>query len=90
MHVKIDISADAENTLRQQWGDLDRAALEALLIESYRTGRVSVGFLAKVLEMGVIEADRWLAERGVPMNYGPEDFAADRRTIAELYPDAGR
>lgn len=90
MHVRIDISESAEAALRQEWGDLDRAAKEALLIESYRTGKVSLGFLAETLGMGVIEADRWLAERNVPLNYTYDDLQKDIATLAERFPELRR
>ena len=56
----------------------------ALLIESYRAGKISIGLLAQTLGMGVIEADAWLAERGVELNYSANDLAADRKALAEL------
>lgn len=62
-----------------QWTDLERTAKEALLIESFRTGKVSVGFLAETLGMGVIEAQTWLSRRGVPLNDSARDLDADRR-----------
>ena len=38
MHVNINISQEVEAVLRREWGDLDQAAKDALLIESYRAG----------------------------------------------------
>jgi hypothetical protein len=37
--------------------------------------------------MGVIEAQQWLADQGVPQNYGVEAFRADMRTIERLFPE---
>ena len=71
--------------MRAQWGDLEQAAKEALLAESYRQGKISIGFLAQTLGMGVIEAQRWLAQRGVPSNYSRQDFDADCRTLEKLF-----
>ena len=85
MSVTIDISKPAEDALRAEWGDLEQAAKEALLVESYRVGKISVGFLAEALGMGVIEADKWLLARGVSLNYSLEDFRADGRTGEELF-----
>lgn len=76
--------------LQAQWGDLSVAAKEALAIESYRTGRISLGVLAEMLDMGVIEADAWLAQRGVPLDYTPDDLAADRDDLAALFPEMRR
>jgi predicted HTH domain antitoxin len=85
MAVIIDIPKRIEDALRAEWGDLEQAARDALLIESYRSGKISIGFLAESLGIGVIEADRWLAERGVPLNYSAEDLEADRKTLGELF-----
>jgi predicted HTH domain antitoxin len=85
MSVMIKMSQPEEDALRAEWGDLEQAAKEALLIESYRQGKVSVGFLAQSLNMGVIEADQWLAERGVSLNYSRENLREDQRTIESLF-----
>jgi len=85
MSINIEIPKKSEEALRAEWGDLEQAAKEALLIESYRAGKVSVGFLAETLGMGVIEADQWLAKRGVPLNYSVDDLDADRKTLNDLF-----
>jgi predicted HTH domain antitoxin len=87
MHFDIRIPDEVVDALQAGWGDLPRAAKEALAIESYRTGRISLGVLAEMLEMGVIEADAWLANRGVPMNYSEQDLESDRRDLATLFPE---
>lgn len=78
MSVTIDLPTRLEERLRVQWGDLPRAAKEALAIESYRMRKISIGLLAEMLGMGVIEADGWLKERGVDLPYNDEDLADDR------------
>jgi predicted HTH domain antitoxin len=86
MAITLNLSADVEAQLKQVWGDdLPRAALEALLIESYRRGEVSVGRIASILGMGVIEADAWLGQRGVPLNYTVADFESDCATADRLF-----
>ena len=73
--------------MQDAWDDLPRATLEALAIESYRQEKISLGFLAEMLGMGVLEADAWLAQRGVPRNYSIEDYEADLRDLAAVFPD---
>lgn len=85
MRLTIDISDDVEAVLRAEWGDLNRAAKESLLIESYRTGKISIGYLARALGFSRWDAEHWLAERGVAWNYGPEDLEADRLTLEALH-----
>lgn len=82
MHVRINIPRAAEDALRQEWGDLDEAATQALLIESYRTGRISLGFLAELLGVSRWEAEHWLGSHGVTWNYGLDDLENDRKTLA--------
>lgn len=90
MQIEIDISKDLADALRGEWGDLSLAAREALAIESYRRGKISLGMLAEMLGLGVIEADEWLARHNVPLNYSPEDLDADRRDLASLFPEMRR
>ncbi|RJP36790.1 MAG: UPF0175 family protein [Phycisphaerales bacterium] len=90
MRLTIDIPDSVRAQLEAEWGDLPRAAKEALAIESYRSGKISIGLLAEMLGMGVIEADQWLGERGVPLLYTPEDLDKDRRNLAELFPEVQR
>ncbi len=85
MQITFDIPEDIADRLRAEaGGSLEQSARESLLIEAYRRGFVSVGRLAEMLGMGVIEADRWLAERQVPINYTREDLEADRQTLDKL------
>ncbi len=85
MSLSIDIPKKTEQALRAEWGNLEQAAREALLIESYRAGKLSIGLFAETLGIGVIAADRWLAERGVDLNYSVEDLEADRKTLRSIF-----
>ena len=84
MTVTFQLEDDLEKQLRQDLGDLSQAARDALLMEAYRMGKLSIGRLARTLGVGVLEADDWLAQRGVSLNYSFEDFKADERTLQEL------
>ena len=84
MTVTFQLEDDLEKQLRQDLGDLSQAARDALLIEAYRMGKLSIGRLARTLGVAVLEADDWLAQRGVSLNYSCEDFKADQRTLQEL------
>lgn len=89
MAIPINLSKEGEAALREAWGDgLDRAARDGLLIESYRAGKISLGYLAELLGLATtIEAQGWLSRRGVHLNYSIEDLESDRRTLARLFPD---
>lgn len=84
MAITFELPQDVEHVLRERFGDLDQAAKEAFLVQSYRESRISVGQVARVLCMGVVEAQAWLADRGAPLNYGASDLEQDRKTLAEL------
>ena len=84
MTITFQLEDDLERQLRRDLGDLSQAARDALLVEAYRMGKLSIGRLARTLGVGVVDADHWLAQRGVPLNYTFEDFKADQNTLREL------
>jgi predicted HTH domain antitoxin len=81
--ITLNIPSRVEATLRQALGpDLEAAALEALLIEGYRTGKLSTGDIAEALGYATrIEAERWLSARQIDLNYTITDLEADRATL---------
>jgi predicted HTH domain antitoxin len=85
--IQVRLPPALEAYLRCEWGDLERAAMEALLIEAYRQGKISIGALAESLNISVIEADEWLAARKVPLNYTFEDLQADGNAHRKLRDD---
>ena len=70
MAITVELPAEEEEIFRLALGeDLGQAAREAMLIEAYRRGRISVGKLGELLGVETShEADEWLARRGVPNN----------------------
>jgi predicted HTH domain antitoxin len=84
MTITFHLEDDLERQLRRDLGDLSQAAREALLIQAYRMGKLSVGRLAQTLGIGVLEADQWLATRGVALPYSIDDFESDKQTLREL------
>lgn len=90
MAITFHLPQDVENALRERFGDLSQAAKEAFLVQSYRESRLSLGQIAGVLGMGVIETQAWLAERGAPLNYSPTDLEEDRETLAKLFSQTPR
>ncbi len=86
MTISLNIPDDQEQTLRAAWGaDLDRAALEALAIEGYRSEKLSAAEVGRLLGMqDRWTVNQWLAEHKVLLRYSREDLAADRRTLDHL------
>lgn len=87
MAITIHVPSDAESIFRDAWGDgLDRAALEALVIEGYRSGRLGISQVRRLLALEARwDAERWLGERGIEMNYSIDDLESDRRTLDDLF-----
>lgn len=88
MTVTFDIPTDIEQLLREELGDLGAAARDALLVESYRRGALSLGRLAEVMRIAATQAPAWLAARGVSLNYSGADLLDDERTLNRLLGDA--
>jgi predicted HTH domain antitoxin len=83
----VRLPAEIEESLRKALGrPLEDVARELLLIEAYKAGVLTAGSLAKQVGLsGSIEALQWLADRGVEMNYGVEDFEEDLRTLRQKF-----
>ena len=87
MTVTIEISQEAEAQFHKAFGpNLGEAATEALLINGYRTGRISLGFVAEILGLPTrFEAQKWLADRKVSLNYDLQELEADRETLRKHF-----
>ena len=65
--------------------DLSRAALEALALEAYRTGKISAAQLRRLLGLqNRMQVDSFLKEHGVELEYRKEDLERDRETHRRL------
>jgi len=86
MSLVLNLPISAESAFRDAWGDqIDRKGLEALAMEGYREGKLSLGKLAELLGFPTTQdADSWLAERGVALNYSANDFRDDCATLDRL------
>lgn len=86
MALYLNISEEADQVLREAWGkDLDQAALEALVIEGYRAGKFGIADVRRLLKLETRwDAESWLGQRGIYMNYSIADLEADRKTLDRL------
>lgn len=91
MGIFLNIPPETERLLRRALGDdLDRAAIDALLIEGYRTGRLSSAEIGGILGLSDRnKVELWLAERDVPLNYSLADLEADRAALREVLRKTG-
>jgi len=63
-----------------------RRLAEDAAIEEYRAGRLSQRQVGEMLNLDYWQAERFLAEHGVPLNYSLNDLQADRVTLDEVLP----
>lgn len=85
MPISFEIPAELEVGLAAQLGDLNRAAKEAFAIQSYRSGKISVGVVAQLLGLeSRWDAERWLKDRDIPMPFTNVDLEADRQALDQI------
>lgn len=85
MSLEIVLPNHIEQHLQSEWGnEFPRRATEALAIEGYRTGALSLGEVAELLDFSINEADGFLKERGIFAIENLEEIEADTVTLEEL------
>ena len=86
MAITIQLPAEIEQELRRETPNLDESTREQFLISKYREGKLSTGDIAEILGFETRhDAQRWLAERGIPINYSLADLQQDRKNLDELF-----
>lgn len=78
IHVPVEIASH----LAVGDDDLSRKTLEALAIEGYRGGRLSVGQVAEMLEFSVLQTEEFLHSKDVSLNYSSSDFEEDLAALS--------
>jgi predicted HTH domain antitoxin len=85
MSLEIAIPSHIEKHLETEWGtELPRRAVEAVAVEGYRSGALSLGEVAEMLSVSIDEADGFLKERRILLDEDIEEIEADNRTLEEL------
>lgn len=80
MEVTVSIP-DKFLPISRSGGDISRQMLEAYAVENYRQEKMSLGQLAELLDLSIDEANTFLKERDIPLNYGPDDLDEDLRAV---------
>lgn len=82
MSVMIELPEEIERQLETEWGNLPRRALEAVALEGYRSGALTLAQLRRILGFETrMEADAFLKLHGVYLEYSVEDLKRDRETL---------
>jgi predicted HTH domain antitoxin len=85
MSLEIAIPSHIEKHLETEWGkELPRRAAEAVAIEGYRSGALSLGEVAEMLSLSINEADGFLRERRIVLTESIEEIETDSRALEEL------
>lgn len=85
MSLEIALPRHIEQHLQTEWGsEFPRRAVEALAIEGYRTGALSLGEVAEMLNFSINQADGFLKERGIFTIENLQEIDADTETLEEL------
>jgi hypothetical protein len=85
MQIVIEIPEDIGRALSIGSIVPNRAALEGLAAEGYRSGVLSEHQLMRLLQLDTrFAVHRWLQARHIPLNYTRDDLSNDLETLSEL------
>jgi predicted HTH domain antitoxin len=86
----MDVIVTMPDPVARQWGDtpqaIGRHLVKDAVIERYRTGRLSHRQVGEALGLNYWQAEAFLQERGVALNYVLTDLEADQATLETLLP----
>jgi len=85
MQVAIELPADIAEGLQAKGKDLPRQALEALALESYRSGVLTESHVRRMLGFQTrLEVNAFLRDRGVYYDYTPSEIDQEISTNEHL------
>ena len=75
MEISITLPDEVAERMQAEWRDLPRHALEALVVDAYRTGLLTAAQLRDLLGLGSrLEVDGFLKRAGAYIDYTEEDL----------------
>jgi predicted HTH domain antitoxin len=78
IEVIISLPEDISESLRGQWGNVSRHALETIAVEGYRTNALSEAQVRRLLRLETrFEVHALLKEHRVPLRYAQADLEED-------------
>ncbi len=91
MAITIQLPPGIESNLRADDPHLEESLRERILIDAYTAGKIGTADIADALALPTRwDAERWLGERGVHMNYSLTDLEQDRKNLEQLLGPAKR
>jgi hypothetical protein len=90
MNLELHIPDEVAQLLTTEYADLQRAAVEGLALEGYRSRRFSEGQLRQMLGFSSrLQVHAFLKEHGVHLHYSLADLEQDRATSREFEDKVG-
>jgi predicted HTH domain antitoxin len=84
----MQVTVQLPDKLARQWGETPdaggRHVMEDAAIESYRAGRLSHRQVGEMLRLDYWQAEIFLKDRGVPINYSASDLDDDVATLGKI------
>jgi len=84
----MQLTVELPDQVGRQWGEtpdaVGRHVMEDAAIEGYRVGRLSHRQLGEMLALDYWQAEAFLKEREVPLNYSAAGLEADNATLAKI------
>ena len=84
----VEVTVKLPDNVARSFGDtpedMGRHLLENAAIEEYRVGRLSHRQVGEMLGLDYWQAERFLVEHDVPLNYSMADLEADRATLNRI------
>ena len=85
MNVMLQVPDEIAARIAASGGSLERRALEGLVAEEYRAGRIGRGELREALGFEVLnEVDGFLKQRGILDDTTLEEVLRDRQALEQL------
>lgn len=85
MQITVELPDDIARAIATTAETLDRAALEGLAAEGYRSGALSETQVMRLLKLpSRFAVHHWLSERRIPYRYTEADLASDLADLTEL------
>jgi predicted HTH domain antitoxin len=84
MQVTVKVPDEIAEGLGRE-AEVPRRFLEALILQRYLTGEISLGRLAEWLNVGRVEAEDFLERNNARLPYTREMLEEDRRNLAEVF-----
>lgn len=86
--LMIEVTVKLPERIAQTLGDTPEAMARQLLensaVEGYRAGRLSHRQVGEMLGLDYWQAETFLSDRGVALNYGAADLEADRAALDKI------